>query len=407
MTLPFELLIALRFLREGRMQTLLIVGGVSIGVAVIIFLTALIMGLQSSIIQRTLGSQAHIVIRPPEEVNVPVLDRSHEDIAAAVQKRAQRLRSIDQWEAVLRQAERTAGVVDVSPMVSGPAFATRGTASKSVALLGIDPDRYEKIVKIREYMVAGDFRVQGTDAVIGIELAKDLGVTVGDKIRLSTPEGRDDVVTIAGVFDLGTKDLNRRWVYITIKLAQNLLDLAGGVSNIDLRVDRLFEAEQIASRLQAQTGLLVESWMQTNSQLLAALRNQTMTNGLIRGFVILIVALGIASMLVVSVVQKQREIGILRAMGTSPRRIMTIFLLQGGLVALTGSLAGSALAALLVRLFSAIYRTGDGRPIFAPEVDPKLFFIAWGVAAAVGVLAAVIPARRAAHLDPVVAIRYG
>jgi len=405
--LPFELLVALRFLREGRMQTLLIVGGVTIGVAVIVFLTALITGLQSSIIARTLGSQAHVVILPPEEINVPVLDRSQEAVAAAIQKRAQRLRSIDQWEAVLRQVERTPSVLAASPMVAGPAFATRGTASKSVALLGIEPERYENVVKIREYMIAGDFRVQGTDAVIGIELAKDLGATVGDKIRLATAENRDDVVTIAGIFDIGVKDLNRRWVFITIKLAQNLLDLAGGVSNIDLRVDRLFEAERIANLLQAQTGLKVESWMQTNPQLLAALRNQTITNGLIRGFVILIVALGIASVLVVSVVQKQREIGILRAMGTSPRRIMTIFLLQGGMVALAGSIAGSPLAALLVRLFSTIYRTGDGKPLFAPEVEPTLFFIAWGVAAAVGVIAAVIPARRAAHLDPVVAIRYG
>jgi lipoprotein-releasing system permease protein len=81
--------------------------------------------------------------------------------------------------------------------------------------------------------------------------------------------------------------------------------------------------------------------------------------------------------------------------------------LQGGMVALAGSLAGSPLAALLVRLFSTIYRTGDGKPLFAPEVDPMLFLTAWGVAAVVGVIAAVIPARRAAHLDPVVAIRYG
>lgn len=405
MKLPFELLVALRFLREGRMQTLLIVGGVTVGVAVIVFLTALITGLQSSIIARTLGSQAHVVILPPEEINVPVLDRSEQAVAAAIQKRAQRLRSIDQWEAMLRQAERTPGVIAVSPMAAGPAFATRGTASKSVALLGIEPERYERVVKIREYMIAGDFRVQGTDAVIGIELAKDLGATVGDKIRLATAENRDDVVTIAGIFDIGVKDLNRRWVFISIKVAQNLLDLAGGVSNIDLRVDRLFDAERIANRMQAQSGLKVESWMQTNPQLLAALRNQTITNGLIRGFVILIVALGISSVLVVSVVQKQREIGILRAMGTSPRRIMTIFLLQGGMVALAGSIAGSPLAALLVRLFSTIYRTGDGKPLFAPEVDPTLFLTAWGVAATVGVIAAVIPARRAAHLDPVVAIR--
>src|SRR5690606_40024709 len=111
----------------------------------------------------------------------------------------------------------------------------------------------------------------------------------------------------------------------------SLLDLPGGVSNIDLSIDDIFGADRVAGRLAAQTGLQVDSWMKTNAQLLAALRNQGVSNSLIRGFVTAIVAVGIASVLVVSVVQKQREIGILRAMGASPRRIMAIFLLQGAI----------------------------------------------------------------------------
>src|SRR5512145_2680403 len=201
--MPFELIVALRFLREGRMQTALILGGVAIGVAVVVFITGLVQGLQASLVERTLGSQAHIVIRPPEEKAQPAVDRKTADVAARVEARPQRLRSIDQWEALLPAVARAPGVVAVSPMATGAAFAQRGTASKSIALRGVDSERYRRIVRIHEDMVAGEFRVAGTDAVIGIELARDLGVAVGDKIRVATPEGREEVVTVAGILDIG------------------------------------------------------------------------------------------------------------------------------------------------------------------------------------------------------------
>jgi lipoprotein-releasing system permease protein len=405
--MPFEWVVALRFLREGRMQTALIVAGVTVGVAVVVFITALVNGLQASLVNRTLGSQAHVVIRPAEEVASPVIDRAATGVAARVEARAQRLRSIDQWESIFAALERQPGVVAASAMASGPAFASRGTASKSVVILGIDPDRYRRIVAIEEYIVAGQFRVAGTDAVVGAELAKDLGVGVGDKIRLASAENREDVVTIAGIFDIGNKELNRRWVFTTIRLAQNLLALPGGVTNIDLRVADLFGADAVAREIGARTGLLAESWMTTNAQLLAAFRNQNLTTGTVRVFVTLIVALGIASVLVVSVVQKQREIGILRAMGTSRRRVLAIFLLQGALVALAGSVAGGGLAAVLVQVFSRVFRNADGSPVLTPELDPVLFLSTPAIAIATGVLAAVLPARRAARLDPVQAIRSG
>jgi lipoprotein-releasing system permease protein len=292
-------------------------------------------------------------------------------------------------------------------MVSGPAFAVRGTANKSVALLGVDPDRYERIVRIQDYMVQGRFRITGTDGVIGTELAKDLGVTIGDKLRIVSAENRDDVITIVGIFDVGNKDLNRRWVFITLKLAQNLLDLVGGVSNIDVTVERIFEAETVARQIESRTGMLVESWMQTNAQLLAALSNQTLTNRLIRGFVILIVALGIASVLVVSVVQKSKEIGILRAMGASRRSIMMVFLLQGALLGAAGAAIGALGGATLVKVFAGVFRNADGSILFRPEVDAALFASTCAIAVAIGTLAAALPARRAARMDPVTAIRNG
>jgi lipoprotein-releasing system permease protein len=399
---PFELVVAFRFLREGRFQTLLILAGVSVGTAVIVFLVALITGLQDDLIARTLGSQPHVVLRPPEEAARPVLAAGPgERVVAQVEKRAQRLRSIDGWQRALEDAARTPGVTAVSPMASGPAFASRGSAEKSVALLGIDPERYERVVPMRRKMVAGSFRVAGDDVIVGTDLAKDLGASVGDKIRLVAAGGRAQVVTVAGIFDMGVRDLNRRWVLLTLRSAQNLLDLAGGVTNIDLTVDELFGAERVARTIAARTGLVAESWMQTNAELLTGLRGQNGSSLMIQFFVGVAVAFGISSVLVVSVVQKSREIGILRAMGASRRAVMTVFLVQGATVGLGGSIVGCGLGTWAALSFES------WQGVFHVWLDWRLYAVTIAGASAVGVLAAVAPALRAAHLEPVAAIRHG
>ena len=325
--------------------------------------------------------------------------------AAIVQPRAQRLRGIDQSASVAQLAAQTNGVLAVSSMVSGAGFAVRADASQSIALMGVDAEAYQRIVRMQKYLQLGTFDVAGANAVVGVELAKDLGITVGDKLRLVTVNGRNDLFSVSGIFDIGNRDLNRRWVFISTQVAQTLLDLPGGITQIDLRVAKLFEADGIARRLQAQTGLTVDSWMQTNAQLLSALNSQSMSNNLIRFFVTVIVAVGIASVLVVSVVQKQKEIGILRAMGASPRSIMSVFLLQGGFYGLMGSALGSTLALGLLTFFSKITRNADGTALVSADLDPAVAASACALALVVGLLAAALPARRAALLDPVQAIR--
>ena len=252
--MSFEWFVALRFLREGRIQTVLILLGVSVGVGVIIFLSALITGLQASLIDKTLGSQAHIVVRPPEELPRLIVDgriagtdpaavaRSRsaagDALTVRLEKPAQRLRSINQWPQVVRDVERIPGVTAVSPIVSGSAFITRGVATRSVLLRGIDPERFTRIIDVPANLASGAFRVAGTEAVIGIGLAQDLGVRVGDKIRIQTVDGRNDIFTISGIFDLQNQDVNERWVLVSLRSAQNLLDLSGGISAIEARVDR-------------------------------------------------------------------------------------------------------------------------------------------------------------------------
>ena len=406
--LPLKWLLALRFLREGRVQSSLVLAGVTAGVAVTVFLTQLIAQLQNTIVERVMGSQAHVVMAPLQEqlLRLPPdqADQANEAVAAQLQPRLQRQRAVDQWERMADLAAATPGVLAVSPVASGPALATRGAAFQSVTLLGVRPQDYRRVVRMDAYMTAGRFEITGQQALIGRELADDLGLQVGDKLRVSTGV-RSEVLTVAGLFDTGSREVNRRRVFITLRLAQTLLDLPGSVSVIDLSVADLFGADAVADRLRAQTGLRVDSWMQTNAGLLNALSNQTISNNLIRGFVVAIVALGISSVLVVSVVQKQREIGILRAMGASRRDIMGVFLLQGALMGLIGSALGAGLAYGLLVLFSHIFKSPDGSAMYSAQLDLALVLAASVLACAIGLLSAFMPARRAARMDPVQAIR--
>jgi lipoprotein-releasing system permease protein len=402
---PFEWIAAARFMREGLAQTLLIVLGVALGVGVIVFMSALIAGLQSNIIRRTLNYVAPIEIVPPEQVARPQRSGQPGSVAALVQPRSQQLRSIDQWQKVLAAVERTPGVVAVTPIVAGPGFALRGEANKAVNITGIDTESYPRVIGLADKIVAGRLLLGTSDIVIGIELAKDLGAGVGDKLRLTTAGGAAETLTVAALFDFGNKGVNERNVYIALRTAQNLLDLVGGVSSIEIKVEDPFAAETIAQDIQAQTGLEADSWIKTNAQFFTAMAAQSLSNTLIRFFVGLTAALGIASVLVVSVVQKSKEIGILRAMGASRGQVLRLFLLQGAFMGLVGSLLGCGLGITFLAAWRGVARNPDGTPIFVIVVEPKLFVMAALGATLVGTLAAVIPARRAARLDPAVAIR--
>lgn len=404
--LPFEWITAIRFLREGRMQTIFIVAGVAIGVGVIVFMSALLGGLQANLFRRVLSSQPHISLLAPAQLAVPQREaRAGEAVVSAVQRPSQRVSQVDQWQKVRDQMRNRVDVVAVSPTVTGAAFAVRGDASQSVSLIGIDPDQYIRIVPLPEKMVAGTFRMTNSDVMIGTQLAEDLGVQLGDKLRVATVAGGSLTLNIVGLFDLGSRGVNQRNVYVLLSTAQSLLGLVGGVSSIDLTVADPFEAEHIAQAIAGQTGLQALSWIATNNQFFLGLNAQVFSSLLIRIFVGLSVAAGIASVLVVSVVQRRRDVGILRAMGGSRGQIMRIFLIQGGVVGLLGSLVGSSLGMGLLAAWRLVARNPDGTPMFVIEIDPSLFGWAALGATLVGLLAAVTPAIRAARLDPVVAIR--
>lgn len=396
-----EWILAIGFLREGRAQSVMIVIGVAVGVAVIVFVTALIQGLQSNIIERTLGTQAHIRLLSPDELN-QVLPASPGTLQLVQEdKRAQRLRSINNWQQIAETLDQLPNLTAVSPVVSGPAFVRRGEALESVALVGIDVPRYQQIIPLRDYVINGQLRVGADDVMIGKLLADDLGVRVGNKLRLETGQQNSTIVNIAGIFELGVRELDSRYVYLGLRQAQSLLNLPGGVTVIDLTVADIFTADTIAAQVQRLTSLRAESWIATNAQLMNALTAQSLSTNMIIVFVAISVAFGIASVLSVSVVQRTREIGILRATGASRQQILNVFLIQGAVFGLLGSIMGVASSYALVWVFNTF-----GPGLFYIPVSNTLVAVSMLLATLTGVLAAALPSRRAAQLDPVVAIRY-
>ena len=396
-----EWTIAISFLREGRAQSIMITVGVAVGVAVIVFVTALMQGLQSNIIQRTLGTQAHIRLLSPDDVNQIIAPAAGTLQLLQEDKRPQRLRSINNWQQITATLDQLPLLTAVSPVVSGPAFAQRGDALESVALVGIDVERYQKIIPLKEYLISGQLRVGADEVLIGSQLAEDLGVQVGSKLRLDTGQQNSAVVNIAGIFELGVRELDARYVYLDLKQAQSLLSLPGGVTVIDLTVADIFEAENVAAQVGRLTSLQAESWIKTNAQLMNAISAQSLSTSMIIVFVAISVAFGIASVLSVSVVQRTREIGILRATGATRQQILRIFLFQGAMFGLLGSVLGSVASYALVWVFNNF-----GPGLFYIPVSINLIMLALLLAILTGVLAAAIPARRAAALDPVEAIRH-
>lgn len=403
--LPFEWITAVRFLREGRLQTLFILIGIAIGVGVIVFMTAMLAGLEQNFLKRVLTSQAHVQLLPPDQIARPLRDTAGTLEDAVVQRPSQRIISIDQWPRIIAATRAMPQVAQASPTAGGSVLAARGDASRSITMTGVEPETYFRIVRVPDYIVAGQPRLTSEDILIGTELAKDLGASVGDKLNLRAASGATRTLTITGLMDLGNKAANQRTTFVALRTAQSLLGIIGGATTIDIAVHDIYAADEVARAIGATERVQADSWIKTNAQFFTAVQAQKNTNLLIRVFVAISVAFGIAAVLVVSVIQRSRDIGILRAMGTRRGQVLAVFLLQGGLLGFLGSLVGSAIGAGALVYWHALARQADGSELFPLVLQQSLFVETALLASLTGLLAAMVPALRAARLDPVVAIR--
>lgn len=394
--LPLQL--AWRFLREGRTQSLLILAGVAIGVAAYVFITATMTGVQDNLIARTLGSQAHLTVLNEVVDPTPVLEApAGRRVLRQVVPPEPRQTPFDQWQRALERLEATDGVVHAAPVLTGPGLAVRGGSQQAVEIRGADPARLRHIVDIPAALVDGVYRPGAEQAVLGVGIARELGLSVGSPLRLRTDSGEAQV-RVVGLFELGSDAVDGRWVVVSLRAAQTLLGRPGDVSAIEATVEDLFAADVVATRAAARTGLPVESWIDRNASLLTALSAQEQSTVLIRVFTLLAVAMGIASVLAVTVVQRRGQIGILRAMGVRARVVLQVFLWQGALLGVGGAVLGTGLGALAALFLERVVP-------FDIIVDGWTALTALGISVATGLLAAVWPARQAARMDPARAIR--
>lgn len=411
--MTFELKVALRYFRSGGMQTVLTIMGVAVGVSVSIFIASLIGGVQEGLIERIIGSLPHITLQPRDSV-----PKTLGEIAAPQKERVYLSRTeksglveekISNWKSLVSALDKEPDVTAASPSVTGPGFVLMGTNVQPITYHGVDPLRANRITNLSANMREGAYDVSGTNCVIGVGLAKELGIRLKDKLRTRSGRGRETIFTVAGIFDVGIEEINLRSFYISLTNGQRLLNLVGYINGIELKVNAIFKANEIADRLSDMTSLKVKSWMRQQKEFLSAIQAQTGSNLLIRFFMMLAVAFGIASVLVVSVVQKSREIGILKSMGARTRSVTLIFVIQGLLTGLIGSIVGSMTGAALCWALAQIPGDNLTKPgsLFPMKLEAAYIVQSIVSAMLVGVFASLAPARRAAKLNPVEVIRYG
>jgi len=379
--------IALRFLKSNKTQTVVIILGIGVGVAVQIFIGSLILGLQTSLIDKTIGNSSHITITAVADNDL-------------ISNEPSLLETIESADSRIQSA---------SPVLDQPAFLEAET-SQSVVVRGFEFDRADGIYQFSEYITDGDLPNQVGEFLVGSILQEKNGLSVGDTISLLTTDRRTVTGTISGFFDLKVAAVNSSWCVTTLETAQTFFETGDKISSIEMQVTRadVFDADLIADAVVAKVNdnsLAVLNWKAQNEQLLSGLQGQSISSLMIQVFVMLSVLLGIASVLAITVMQKSRQIGILKAMGIKNRTASLIFLTEGFILGLFGAATGVAFGVGLSVAFTKFALNSDGTPVVPLSFDPNFIALSACVAVLACVLASMIPARKSSKLDPIDIIR--
>jgi lipoprotein-releasing system permease protein len=304
-------------------------------------------------------------------------------------------------------------VAAVAPAAEGSGIVGRGAKSLGALIIGVVPEDQMRVTSMRSRVVEGDFdKVDQQNAAIGTKMAEDLGVGVGDRINIASNEAVVQTFRVACIFDLGMDQANESRVYVGLHAAQALLKMGKDVTTINVRTKDIFQSDRIANQVRAFSPLKVTSWMESNKAFLDTLKAQNSSAVIIQLMTLLASAFGVASVMIVFVVQKSKDIGILKSMGATSRQIQRIFMLEGLGVGLAGALLGSGIGTGLCFMVESWLLPGQlfgGKPatIVPMKWDITYVMAASAVAIIIGLLSSVVPARRAAKLSPVEAIRHG
>lgn len=385
--MSLSLKIALRFLRSNIGQTLLIIAGIAIGISVQVFIGSLISGLQRDLVDTTIGSSSQITVVPGGDEETISGWREKTDIITEQEK-----------------------VVNVSPTATLPGFLQYDESAEPVVVRGFIPEDADLIYNYKDALIDGRLPASTGEVLMGKDLQEELEASAGDGVDIITPDGNFYEAALTGIYDLQVADLNKSWIITDLETAQEIFDLNDEITAIEMQTEDVFEADLLAEEIAAaldDSGIAVENWIDRNQQLLSGLQGQSISSIMIQVFVLIAVVLGIASVLAISVVQKSRQIGILKAMGLKNGNSSLVFLFQGLVLGFFGGLLGIALGIGLALAFTIFAVNPDGTPVVNLYLDYRFIAFSGLVAVLAATLAALIPAVKSSRLDPMEVIRNG
>lgn len=425
--MPYELFISLRYLKAKRRSafisiiTLISTAGVALGVMALIIVLAVMTGFEMDLKEKILGTNAHIV----------VLKNGG---------------AIDDYRALMEKLNKYDGVIAATPFIYNQVMLASGKNVSGVVLRGIDPDSDMKVTNLHKAMIAGKLAALlpepgsialGRNAepplpglVIGKELARNLNLFVGDKVNVVSPMGNFTPLgmvpkmkgyRVAGIFNTGMFEYDSTLAYVWIKDAQSFLGLGDAVTGIQLKVADVYGTTALAKRINQDLGLSYHArdWMQMNKNILFALKTEKVVMFIILTLIVLVAAFGIASTLFMLVMEKTRDIAILKSMGATGKSIMKIFILEGLIIGFFGTFAGVVSGLLVAKNLESIVgivQKVTGFELFSRDVYyldrfpshvvPADVLVISVTALLISFVATLYPSWQASRLLPSEALRY-
>jgi lipoprotein-releasing system permease protein len=400
----YALKIALRYLTASKAQTALLVFGVAIGVFIFIFMSALIGGLAEFIMARTAGDMAHISIEAEAADPRLLLPPMGRTVLLVQEPSSRKTAVLKDAAAFLPLIEALPGVVGISQQINGSGFLTRGAQVTQVSIKGLEPGRESVIAKLASYITEGTANLGTGKVMLGKTLVEDMDLQLGQTVRLQSSGGIEALLTISGIYEMGSGGPDRSQAYVSLATARTLFAMPQGVTRVEIKLADLYDADTLAPRIRALTGLDAKSWTEQAAQLLEALKAQAQTGYILKAFAMLTIIIGVASALLLSTYRRRPEIGIMRAMGAGRWFVMVVFVAQGALIGLMGGLFGAATGYGVLLAFPGRESFGPGQSGLPIDIAQGAFGLAILLTTLGAIAASILPARAAARLDPVTAI---
>jgi lipoprotein-releasing system permease protein len=415
--MKYEWFIGLRYLKAKRKQTfisiitVISIVGVAVGVLTLIVVLAVMSGFEKTIKEKILGTQAHLVVLKASQ------------------------QGMDHYGELIREVEQVKGVVSATPFIYTEVMLSSESNVTGGVIKGIDPDRVGKVTELAHNMKAGrlqDLKEEsGSPGIIlGVELAKQLGVSINDPVQVISPLGTITPMgmmpkmrrfRVVGIFHSGMYDFDTKFAYISIDSAQKFLNMGSRVTGIEVKSDNIYRVKEIGKEIRKKLGFpfWTKDWIEMNRNLFSALKLEKIAMFILLVLIVLVAAFNIISTLIMVVMEKHKDIAILKSMGASSKGILKIFIIEGGVIGLVGTALGTILGlamafnldqivAFLETLFGFKILSPDVYYIekFPSQVNPLDIALIVTTAILISLLATLYPSWRASKLDPAEALRY-